>query len=56
MNFFCGIDVSKYKVFCSILDEDSNVYDINTLESSLKNDVDRGFEILIRCVLIFRKM
>lgn len=43
--YFCGVDVSKKKAFLSILDENSNIYSLKTLETSSQNDVQRGSEI-----------
>ena len=45
VNFFVGIDVSKYKAHIVILDDKTHIYHCEILESREKKDIERGCTI-----------
>ena len=42
---YIGIDPGKYKLFISVLDEESNILFYDCVESQLKNDIDRQYDL-----------
>ena len=47
MNFIIGVDVGKFSLFCSVLDEQSNIYLQHEININEKKDIERGYQMML---------